>query len=191
MVSSRSAFTALTVLSLVALPGAEAYAQKATSAYTFTDLGGLPGLTFKQSETRAINDSAQIVGFSYTSGPSGTVHHPVVWAKDATGKYVITDLGTFGGPSGMAIGINSQGEIAGTAQDAASGWYGFLIRPLTVNGNRVWYQDLNLDGRNDLMANLGAYGTGAISDNTQFVADEQDDPGRTAPLWTGDSSSDA
>jgi uncharacterized membrane protein len=165
-------FNGMTValLSLAALPGAEAYAQKATPTYNVTDLGGLPGLTYKQSEAMAINASGQIVGLSYTAGPSGTVQHPVVWAKDSTGKYVITDLGTLGGHNGTAVGINSQGEIVGTAQDATAGTYGFLIRPLTVNGNKVWYQDLNLDGLNDLMANLGAVAPAGISDNTQIAA---------------------
>jgi len=59
------------------------------------------------------------------------VQHPVVWAKDATGKYVVTDLGTFGGHNGMAVGIYSQGEIVGTAEDTTAAWYGFPIRPLT------------------------------------------------------------
>ena len=160
----------LALLSLAVIPGTGAYAQKVTPTYTFTDLGGLPGLTFKQSSARAINDSGQIVGKSYTAGPTGHVEHPVVWAKDATGKYVITDLGTFGGPSGAALGINAQGEIVGVAQDAAFNSHGFLIRPLTVNGTKVWYQDLNRDGINDLMTNLGAVDAQGISDNTQIAA---------------------
>ena len=102
------------------------------------------------------------------------MYHPVVWAKDATGKYVITDLGTFGGNSGKAFGINSQGEIVGIAQAADTRIYAFLIRPLTVNGSKVWYQDLNLDGINDLMTNLGVAvddsDKKAISDNTQIAA---------------------
>ena len=174
MSRSRFGLTTLAVLSLATLPDAEAYAQKATPAYTYTDLGGLPGLSFKQSEARAINDSGQVVGLSYVTRPSGTVSHPVVWAKDATGKYVITDLGTLGGNSGKALGINSQGEIVGDAQAADTTDCGFLIRPLTLNGSQVWYQDLNHDGLNDLMINLGVAVDDSdkkgISDNTQVAA---------------------
>jgi probable HAF family extracellular repeat protein len=170
MSRTRSSLKVLTILTLALLPGAPAQAQKTTPTYTYTDLGGLPGLSFKQSEAWAINDSGQIVGRSYTAGPRGDVWHPVVWAKDATGTYVITDLGTFGGNSGSAFGINSQGEIVGEAQAADTTPYGFLIRPLTVNGSQVWYQDLNHDGINDLMTNLGAVSGQAISDNTQIAA---------------------
>jgi probable HAF family extracellular repeat protein len=170
MSRSRFGLTTIALLLLVTLPGAGAYAQKATPAYTFTDLGGLPNPNSVASEARAINDSGQVVGLSYVTRPSGTVYHPVVWAKDATGKYVITDLGTLGGNSGKALGINSQGEIVGIAQGADTTGYGFLIRPLTLNESRVWYQDLNHDGINDLMTNLGAVTGQAISDNTQIAA---------------------
>jgi probable HAF family extracellular repeat protein len=174
MSRSRFGLTTLAVLSLATLPGDGAYAQKVTPAYTFTDLGGLPNPNFVASEARAINDSGQVVGFSYVTRPSGTVYHPVVWAKDSTGKYVITDLGTLGGNSGKALGINNQGEIVGIAQAADTGIYAFLIHPLTVNGSKVWYQDLNLDGINDLMTNLGVAVDDSenkgISDNTQIAA---------------------
>src|SRR6516164_7359092 len=110
MPRTRFRLTVLAVLALDALCNGRAQAQKNTPSYTFTDLGGLPNPNYAQSEARAINDSGQIVGFSYIARPSGTVQHPVVWAKDSTGKYVITDLGTLGGNSGMAVGINSQGE---------------------------------------------------------------------------------
>jgi probable HAF family extracellular repeat protein len=161
----------LSLLSFAALPGSVAHGQKSTPAYTFTDLGGLSGLTYKQSQAKAINDAGQIVGKSYTAGPGLDVWHPVVWAKSATGNYVITDLGTLGGNSGEAYGINSQGEIVGAAQGVDTAEYTFLIRPLTVNGSLVWYQDLNHDGINDLMTNLGPVGGRAISDNTQIAAD--------------------
>jgi probable HAF family extracellular repeat protein len=152
----------LAILSLAALSSAEALAQKkATPSYTFTDLGGLPGLSYVESEAYAINDAGEIVGLSYTAGPSGPVPHAVVWAMDATGKYVMTDLGA---DVGTARGINSQGEVVTSL--------GFLVRPVDINDNLVWYQDLNGDGVNDLEIPLGdndpnAY---AISDNTQIAA---------------------
>ena len=170
----RSRLAVFAFLPFVVISPAPALAQKATPAYTFTDLGGLPNPNSVTSEARAVNDSGQVVGLSYVARPSGTVSHPVVWAKDATGKYVITDLGTLGGNSGKALGINSQGEIVGIAQGTDTGIYAFLIHPLTVNGSKVWYQDLNLDGINDLMTNLGVAVDDSenkgISDNTQIAA---------------------
>jgi probable HAF family extracellular repeat protein len=170
MSCTRFRLAALATLALAWLSGAPAQAQKTTPYYTFTDLGGLPGLSYKQSGATAINDAGQIVGFSYTAGANGSAQHPVVWGKDATGNYVITDLGTFGGHNGVATGINDQGEIVGSAQDASTSRYGFLIRPTTVNGIMVWYQDLNHDGLNDLMSNLGAVAPEAISANSQISA---------------------
>jgi probable HAF family extracellular repeat protein len=79
----------------------------------------------------------------------------VVWAKDATGKYVMTDLGR-----GHATGINNNGEVLAR---------GTLIQPVTINGHMVWYQDLNGDGFNDLAIPL-VVGGSALNDNTQIVA---------------------
>jgi probable HAF family extracellular repeat protein len=162
---------ALVILSLAALPGAGAYAQTGTPAYTFTDLGGLLNPRYVQSGTSAINDAGQIVGYSYTPTGYNFSPHPVVWAKDATGSYVITDLGTLGGPGGGATGINDHGEIVGHLdQNGLFARRGFLVRPVTVNGTMVWYQDLNQDGLNDLMTDLGDVAPTGISDNTQISA---------------------
>jgi len=145
------------LLLLAAVPGADAYPQKSTAAYTVTDLGGLPGLSYEYSTAMAINDAGEIVGSSFTAGPNGPVNHAVAWAKNAAGKYVITDLGI----AGWAGGINSHGDIAAE---------NYLIEPVVVNGNPVWYQDLNGDGVNDLQTQFGTSITArAISDNVQIV----------------------
>ena len=144
----------LILLSLAVLPSASAYAQKSSAPYTFTDLGGLPGLPSIQSQAWAINDFGDIVGSSWTVGPNGDAYeHAVVWAKDASGKYAITDLGR-----GRATGINNLGEVV-TGRG--------LIVPVTVDGSLVWYQDLDGDGINDLENPLG-HGS-ALNDNTQIV----------------------
>src|SRR5262249_55568410 len=140
------------LLLLTAVSSANAYPQNSTASYTFTDLGGLPGLSFEQSKPRAINDAGEIVGSSYTVGPN---EHGVVWAKDATGKYVITDLQT----RAYATGINDQGDVIAGA---------LLIMPVSLNGNLVWYQDLDGDGVNDLAIPLHADAR-AINDVPQLV----------------------
>jgi uncharacterized membrane protein len=123
MYSTRFKFTALAILTLALLPGARAQAQKTAPSYTFTDLGGLPGLSWVQSKPYAINDDGQIVGNAYTSSllPIGREIHPVIWTKDSTGKYVITDLGVGTGGNGAALGINSQGEVVGSFPDPTTG----------------------------------------------------------------------
>ena len=156
MCSQRRILSAiLTLLSLAVLPGASAYAQKPSAYYTFTDLGGLPGLSFIQSQAWAINEFGDIVGSSWTVEPNGEAYeHAVVWAKDASGKYAITDLGR----RGRAMGINNLGEVV-----TGHG----LIVPVTVDGSLVWYRDLDGDGINDLENPLG-FGS-AINDNSQIV----------------------
>jgi probable HAF family extracellular repeat protein len=171
MPRTRSRLAVFAILPFVLISHAPALAQKATPAYTFTDLGGLLNPRYVQSGTLAINNAGQIVGYSYTLTGNNFSPHPVVWAKDVTGNYVITDLGTLGGPGGQATGINDQGEIVGHLdQNSLFARRGFLVRPVTVNGSMVWYQDLNQDGLNDLMTDLGDVAPTGISDNTQISA---------------------
>jgi probable HAF family extracellular repeat protein len=149
---------ALAFLSLAALTNLGAYGQKNGPAYTFTDLGALSGLSFKESAALGINDAGQIVGTSYTMGTSGPVEVAVVWQKDAAGRYAITNLvGSL--RSSSASAINSQGDIVAG---------GSLIRPILLNGSMVWYEDLNNVGVNDLALDL-RFGASAISDNMQMV----------------------
>jgi probable HAF family extracellular repeat protein len=157
----------LALLSLAAVPLADAYPQKNTATYTYTDLGGLPGLSFEGSGALGVNDYGEIVGSSWSPGPNGPEQHVVVWAKDATGTYAITDLGI--GFNGSAAGINNEGDVAAG---------GFLVRPVTINGSLVWYEDLDGDGVNDLAIPLSAGGNvidvNAINDKVQIVGGGSD-----------------
>ena len=143
----------LAVLSLAALPNTEAHAQ----TYTVTDLGGLPGLSYRQSVAFAINDAGEIAGSSYTAVPTGAVPHAIVWARDASGNYVITDLGILS----AATGISNNG-VVGTN-------FGFIVVPATVNGNLVWYQDANGDGHNDLAIAIPIGGRAVVNDHMQIA----------------------
>src|SRR5205809_793528 len=75
-----------------------------------TDLG--PGVAF------AVNDAGQAVGCGYPTSPSPPCH-AVLWQAGQ-----MTDLGTLGGRSGSAYGINSAGQIVGSslAPDPVAGW---------------------------------------------------------------------
>ena len=84
----------LSALLLTALCGHPVRAQKvgATPSYTFTDLPGLPGLTYQgapytESEAWSVNDAGQLAGYSYTQGPTSITveRHPVIWRRDASG----------------------------------------------------------------------------------------------------------
>ena len=79
-----------------------------------TDLGTLDGTG--NSQGLAINISGQIAGFSTLTGNKAT--HAVLWANGTK-----QDLGTLGGTHSAAYGINSFGEVTGsaaTALDAAA-----------------------------------------------------------------------
>ncbi len=80
----------------------------AQTTYTVTDLGTLGG-TF--SFGTAVNSRGEVSGKS--SLPGDTETHPFLWKKG-----VMTDLGTFGGPSGEAGYINVATRLVGGADTA-------------------------------------------------------------------------
>jgi probable HAF family extracellular repeat protein len=86
-----------------------------------------------------LNDAGQIVG-------NGGAHAFLLDNEN----YI--DLGTLGGTSSYASGINDLGQVVGSAYlpgDLVQ--HAFLISPQ----NGVWFRDSDLDGRNDLMIDLG------------------------------------
>jgi probable HAF family extracellular repeat protein len=96
--------------------------------YTLTPLGTLPGSVY--SYANAINDSGEIVGYSYVSG--GPAYFgvnpydvPGTWHAFVYSNGQMTDLGTFGGEDSMASGINNNGQIVGTIL-TSTGTAGFL-----------------------------------------------------------------
>ncbi len=101
----KSAFAAMV---LVAWSGG-AFAQK----YVFTELDQLPevgaGFSGSVGSPRAINNKNQVAGFSYLNGTSTT--RAMIWNGSTP-----TDLGTLGGSSSIAQGINAKGQVVGSAQ---------------------------------------------------------------------------
>ena len=101
--ASRQATPIFGVLALVILMVLSTSADGQT--YTVTDLGTLGGYF---SEANGVNNSGQIVGFSYTSG--NTAYHAF---SDSGGT--MTDLGTLGGNFSKAFGVNNSGQIVGSS----------------------------------------------------------------------------
>ncbi len=69
---------------------------------------GTPGL---ESRANAINDAGIVVGFATTSVGD---QNACFWAKSG-GVWTRTDIGTLGGSSAQALGINQQGQIVGSS----------------------------------------------------------------------------
>jgi len=87
------------------------------------DLGTLGG---PDTLPEAMNDSGQIVGWSYTSStpnatngyvcpPNVPSQNPFFWDKGE-----IVDIGTLGGTCGIAIFINNRGQVVGTSNLAGN-----------------------------------------------------------------------
>lgn len=77
--------------------------------YNVTDLGTLPG--YDMSWAWSINNNAQIVGEAWDM--SSDIRRAVLF--DSTGAGDNVDLGTLGGTTSTARGVNNQGQIVGYA----------------------------------------------------------------------------
>ena len=83
---------------------------------TMTGLGTLGG---NSSYGTGINANGQVVGYSYTSGASGTPReHAFLYSGG-----LMSDLGTLGGDYSYAAGINNTGQVVGRSMTSSSGTY--------------------------------------------------------------------
>ena len=122
MMAKANLFRILGVLAvvLVALFGVDLRTAEtqttATSYYKVEDLGTLGG---SRSWASAINDSGEVVGYSYLAGDQNK--HAFLY-KDAK----MTDLGTLGGTSSEAKGINKSGQVVGWSDNSSGERHAFL-----------------------------------------------------------------
>ena len=82
----------------------------------WTYLGTLQGPGLDWSVASDINNSSQIVGYSFTLGP-GSAHRAWLWEDG-----VFTDIGDLGGDAATAGTINELGQIVGWAQTGDPGY---------------------------------------------------------------------
>jgi len=147
------------------------------------DLGTLGG---RSSAAVSINDRGEVAGWSETA--SGETR-AFVWTE-ARG---MVDLGTLGGDRSWPVAINAQGKVVGWSRLADGTAHAFLVEPLDLFGDGVpdvWYRDLDGDGINDLMRDLGTLGGAtstpeAIDDAGDVVGHATTAAGERHPfLWT-------
>src|SRR5258708_9539228 len=88
----------------------------AQPSYTIRDLGTLRGGNI--SGARAINATAQITGYAYSSN---TLANVFLYSSGT-----LTSLGTLGGTTGIGNGINSSGAVAGYSTDSNGTYRAFV-----------------------------------------------------------------
>jgi len=114
------------------------------SSYAIVELGTLGG---DNAEAHGINDSWQIVGWSELAPDSDPGRVPLLEPRHACRWWSsnILDLGTLGGPSSAAEGINESGQVVGAADTGGSDPaypHAFLWLPAPAYGWNAGMHDL-------------------------------------------------
>jgi len=104
------------------------------------------------SEALGVNNSNQVVGWSYYSNDPATENdqHAFLWVPDPCIGMV--DLGTLGGLSSSARGINSVGQVVGWSYTSGGESHAFLWTPTSTNGTTGSMVDLGTLGGTESIA---------------------------------------
>ncbi len=108
----------------------------------------LPGLGGIIETANAVNDSGQIAGYSFSRDPvAGNITRALWW--DEQGAH---DLGTGGGKSAAAFGMNNRGSIVGSTRfaggyETGTIWHNGTVSHVgTLGGSRSVLGDINENG---------------------------------------------
>jgi probable HAF family extracellular repeat protein len=101
-------------------------------------LGNFVGNSIAYGINPTSSHDVQVVGESDTANG----RHAFLW-QSSTG---MIDLGTLGGPTSIATGINDAGQVCGTSDTASGAYHAFLWTPTTPNGTTGSMQDLGTLG---------------------------------------------
>ena len=134
-----------------------------TSTTGMRDIGTLGGAA-SQSNAEAINNSGEVVGFSYLPGEEGA--RAFIW----TSKGGMHGLGTLGGKGSFAYGINDSGQVVGDSFLAD----GITLHPFLWTATEGM-QDLgNLGGRESYAQGISqsgeVVGYSYLADNITYHA---------------------
>lgn len=127
----------------------------ATPQYQLNDLGVLPG--YNSSSAYDINDLGQVVGDSYLASKGGETGHAFLYMGSS-----LSDLGTLGGPSSTALGINNLGTVVGTSTTSDGSHHAFSYDGVISN---LGYSD-RAYAINDAGTIVGSTGSGMFIVNS-------------------------
>ncbi|HEX5355761.1 MAG TPA: hypothetical protein VFW93_06070 [Aquabacterium sp.] len=135
------------------------------NAYVFQGPGYLvTGSSTMDSSASDVNNQNQVVGrMNLTQGSSGPAYRAGYAVLSSAGGSTFQDIGTLGGASAYANGINNAGQIVGAAATASGQFHAFLTGPGGVN---------MLDLNSLVSLTDGSYLTGAtdLNDLGQIIA---------------------
>ncbi len=177
---------AVAIVGPALVPTAAQEGTPVAARYAFTELGGLGG---GFSFALELNDPGQVVGFSAlppdpaaspAAGPGGgrPPAHAFLWEAG-----VVTDLGTLGGASSGAAGINDTGQIAGGAELPDGSEHAVLWDQGTMT-------DLGTLGGFDSQAIAVNNAGQVVGQSTTTPGQQLGDPGTHAFLWEDGAMTD-